>query len=64
MKFKLDENLPAAFAAELKAAGHEAHTVRDEKLEGATDDEVLATCDREGRVLVSRSSRRSASNLI
>ncbi len=52
MRFKIDENLPASFATELRAAGHEADTVRDEKLEGATDDVVLATCDREGRVLV------------
>jgi len=52
VKFKVDENLPAAFAAELRGAGHEADTVRDEGLEGATDDVVLATCDREVRVLV------------
>jgi hypothetical protein len=52
VKFKIDENLPAVFATELKAAGHEADTVRDEKLEGSTDEVVLATCDREGRVLV------------
>lgn len=52
MKFKIDENLPAAFAAELRGAGHEADTVREEKLEGASDDVVLAACDRESRVLV------------
>lgn len=52
MKFKIDENLPAAFAAELRSAGHGADTVRDEKLEGATDDVVLATCDGEARVLI------------
>lgn len=52
MRFKIDENLPAAFAAELRGLGHEADTVRDENLGGATDDLVLATCDREGRVLV------------
>jgi predicted nuclease of predicted toxin-antitoxin system len=51
VKFKIDENLPAVFAVELRDAGHEADTVRDEKLEGATDDVVLATCDRESRVL-------------
>lgn len=52
MRFKIDENLPVAFAMELRAAGHEAHTVRDESLEGATDDVVLAACDREARALV------------
>jgi hypothetical protein len=52
LKFKIDENLPTAFATELRSAGYEADTVRDEKLEGAADDAVLSVCDREGRVLV------------
>jgi len=52
VRLKVDENLPAAFAVALRNAGHEADTVRDQKLEGAIDDVVLATCDREARVLV------------
>jgi len=52
VKFKIDENLPVVFATDLKAAGHDAETVRDEALESAADDIVLAACDRESRVLV------------
>ena len=52
MRLKIDENLPRAFATELRAAGHDAETVRDEQLQGASDEAVLAACVREGRVLV------------
>ena len=52
MRFKIDENLPRAFATELRAAGHDSETVRDENLEGAADAVVLARCDAEGRILV------------
>lgn len=51
MKFKVDENLPAIFAAELRAAGFEADTVREERLTDAGDRVVFAVCESEGRVL-------------
>ena len=41
MKVKLDENLPAELLDDLRAAGHEADTVRDEALAGAPDAVVL-----------------------
>ena len=41
MKVKLDENLPAKLLDDLRAAGHEADTVRDEALAGAPDAVVL-----------------------
>ena len=37
MKFKIDENLPAEIADDLKAAGHDADTVGDQGLAGAAD---------------------------
>lgn len=41
MNVKLDENLPAELLEDLRAAGHEADTVRDEALTGAPDAHVL-----------------------
>ncbi|MFG0282872.1 MAG: DUF5615 family PIN-like protein [Phycisphaerales bacterium JB039] len=52
MRFKLDENLPAAAAAVLRDAGFEVETVRDEDMEGAPDSDVIARCKTEGRCLV------------
>ncbi|MFH1117181.1 MAG: DUF5615 family PIN-like protein [Pseudomonadota bacterium] len=51
MKFKIDENLPLEFAPVLQAVGHDAVTVREESLSGATDREVLSVCCSEDRVL-------------
>ena len=53
MKFKIDENLPAEFAAILGQAGFEAATVAQERLSGATDPALLDCCRAETRVLVS-----------
>jgi predicted nuclease of predicted toxin-antitoxin system len=50
VKVKLDENLPAELLDDLRAAGHEADTVRDEALAGAPDAVVRARDDR--RVLL------------
>jgi predicted nuclease of predicted toxin-antitoxin system len=36
-RFKVDENLPAEVAALLNAHGHDALTVRQQELAGATD---------------------------
>lgn len=37
MKFKIDENLPTELAEVLRAEGHQAETVEDESLVGASD---------------------------
>lgn len=52
MKFKIDENLPAEFAAVLGEAGFEAATVAEERLSGTTDSALLELCRTEERVLV------------
>ena len=52
MRFKVDENLPAEVAEVLRSAGHDARTVQDEGLAAAEDDNLLATCRGEGRVLM------------
>lgn len=52
MRFKVDQNLPAALAELLRRAGHEADTVNDEQLAGASDLTVSATCRRENRTLI------------
>ncbi len=51
MKFKIDENLPAELASDLSYSGHEAETVVDEGLTGASDPTLLAKVQNEGRVL-------------
>jgi predicted nuclease of predicted toxin-antitoxin system len=52
VKFKLDENLDARFASILVDAGHECDSVRAEGLGGKSDDELIAVCAAERRVLV------------
>lgn len=52
MKFKIDENLPAEFAAILREANFEAATVGEENLSGMADIAVLDLCKAETRVLV------------
>ena len=52
MRFKLDENLPAELAELFRQAGHEAVTVLDEGLGGASDPDVASTCVREHRAIV------------
>ena len=52
MKFKVDENLPAEAAELLQQAGHDAVTAATQHLSGATDEEILSVCRREGRSLV------------
>ena len=53
MKFKLDENLPAEIAADLRRAGNDAQTVHQEALAGTTDAELLLHAHQESRVLLS-----------
>ncbi len=51
-RFKLDENLPRLAHALLVGAGHDAHTVNDEQLDGCPDDRILDACKDEDRILV------------
>jgi predicted nuclease of predicted toxin-antitoxin system len=52
MKWKLDENFGSRAAHLLLAAGHDAETVVQEKLGGASDEKVFETCVRERRSLL------------
>jgi len=52
LRFKIDQNLPAEYAALLREAGFEADTVDDEGLSGADDSVISELCRTEGRVLV------------
>ena len=52
MKFKIDENLPAEVASLLANAGHDAVTVWDEHLSGASDMEIADVCQAEDRILI------------
>lgn len=53
MRFKLDENLGLRTAALFAEHGHNAKTVFQEDLSGATDRTIFDACVREGRCLVS-----------
>ena len=54
MRVKLDENLPVQFKRLFTESGHEADTVLDENLGGATDAEIAAACLAEHRVLLTQ----------
>ena len=52
MRLKLDENIGARGQGLLREKGYDVSTVVSEKLCGATDDELIAACQEESRVLV------------
>jgi predicted nuclease of predicted toxin-antitoxin system len=52
MKFKLDENFGTRTQHVFKDAGHDVQTVREESLEGATDQYLYQVCCEEQRCLV------------
>jgi predicted nuclease of predicted toxin-antitoxin system len=52
VKLKLDENLGELGRRALEAAGHEVCTVPMQRLQAATDPELLARCVADGRALV------------
>lgn len=52
MRFKLDENLPREVAQLLADASHDAATVYEQNLSGATDNRLAAVCQNEQRILV------------
>ena len=54
MRVKLDENLPVQLKRLFTESGHDAATVVDEGLGGASDEEVASVCIGEQRVLVTQ----------
>jgi hypothetical protein len=52
MNFKIDEHLPAELASDLRTAGHDADTVVDEGLAGASDFVLMNRTRQESRVLL------------
>jgi len=52
LKFKIDENLPADYAAILRQAGFDADTVGDENISGADDPVVFRFSQAEDRALI------------
>ena len=52
LAFKLDENMPAAAADLLRAAGCDVHTALDQNLGGKDDPTLAEVCRREDRALV------------
>lgn len=53
MRFKLDENLPRKLIDAVRLAGHDAHTVHDERLDGHADEEVWQAALAENRIVIS-----------
>ena len=52
MRVKLDENVTSFAKQLLAASGHEVDTVADERMIGANDDDLLAACMADGRLLI------------
>lgn len=52
MKFKLNENLPAELASDLRVLGHDTETVLDAGLRGAADATLLHVAAAEARILL------------
>jgi predicted nuclease of predicted toxin-antitoxin system len=53
VRFLIDECLPARMAELLRAAGHDCTHVNELGLGGQPDEQIMATADRENRILVS-----------
>ena len=52
MKFKLDENFGRSIQQVLQEAGHDARTVREERLQGAADPKIFEAAKSEDRILI------------
>ena len=53
MLFKIDENLPPSVGDLLRESGHDVRTVYEQGLRSCADPQLLATCQGEGRALLS-----------
>ena len=54
MRIKLDENLPATIALELRELGHDVETIPDEGLTGEPDPRIWKAAQQEQRFLVTQ----------
>lgn len=54
MRIKLDENLPKSLTTELARLGHDADTVFDEDLAGASDDRLWQATQQEQRFFITQ----------
>lgn len=52
MRFKVDENLPVEVVELLRASGHDAASMLDQKMGGEKDPSIADVCRNEGRILV------------
>ena len=52
MKFKIDQSLPVEAADLLTVAGHDAMTVFQQSLGGASDEHIVDACKDEDRILI------------
>jgi len=52
VRIKGDENLPIEVARKFNAAGHDALSVLDQKMGGASDKAIAGLCRDEGRILI------------
>ena len=52
MKLKIDENLPAEIAEDLRALGHDATTVVEQGMAGTDDERLLSRVEKEARIFM------------
>lgn len=52
MRLKIDENLHPDVASAFRARGHDALTVRDQRMNGSPDSTIASVCQAEGRGIV------------
>lgn len=52
MKIKVDENIGISGVNLLRSSGHDISTVRDEGLNGSSDDQIFRACVAERRTLI------------
>ena len=52
MRFKIDENMPAEIAQDLRSLGHDATTVIDQGMTGVDDELLVARVEAEARIFM------------